>query len=162
MSTEPTIHQVTPHLVCRGAAEAIDFYAKAFGAVEQIRLPGPDGKLMHACIQIGPSLVFLVDEMLEVGNRSPLDIGGTPVTLHLQVDDSNAVAAQAVSAGGTVMMPVADQFWGDRYGVVQDPFGHLWAIGQGTDDSLTDQASLEQALADSGAGMPSATGADRA
>jgi uncharacterized glyoxalase superfamily protein PhnB len=121
-------HQLSPHLVCAGAADAIDFYTRAFDAVELIRLAGPDGKLMHACIQINGSSVMLVDENVEYGLVSPTVLGGSPVTIHLVVDDAEAVAAQAVAAGATERMPVTEQFWGDRYGVIQDPFGHLWSI----------------------------------
>jgi uncharacterized glyoxalase superfamily protein PhnB len=119
---------VTPHLVCAGAAEAIDFYVKAFGATEMIRLPGPDGKLMHACVSINGSSVMLVDEFPEMGGASPKRLGGTPVTIHLIVDDVDATAERAIAAGAKVVMPVADMFWGDRYGVIEDPFGHHWSI----------------------------------
>lgn len=119
---------VTPHLVCAGAADAIDFYGRAFGAVDEMRLPGPDGRLMHACISIQGAPVFLVDEMPEHGNLGPHAIGGTPVTLHLTVPDVDAAYARAVQAGATAEMEPADQFWGDRYGVLRDPFGHRWAL----------------------------------
>lgn len=119
---------VIPHLVCAGAADAIDFYVRAFGAVEEMRLPGPDGRLMHACVSIMGAPVFLVDEMPEHGNLGPTAIGGTPVTLHLTVPDVDAAYARAVQAGATAEMEPADQFWGDRYGVLLDPFGHRWAL----------------------------------
>ena len=122
------MHSLTPHLVCRGAAAAIDFYARAFGAIELFRLPGPDGRLIHACVRIGDSQLFLVDEMPEHGALSPQALKGTPVTLHLQVEDADAVFARAVQAGATAGMPLADMFWGDRYGQVVDPFGHHWSI----------------------------------
>ena len=122
------MHSVTPHLVCRGAAAAIDFYVRAFGAIERFRLPAPDGRLMHACVQIGDSLLFLVDEMPEHGALGPQALKGSPVTIHLQVQDADAVFGRAVQAGATVGMPLADQFWGDRYGQVVDPFGHRWSI----------------------------------
>ncbi|TJY65282.1 VOC family protein [Sinimarinibacterium sp. CAU 1509] len=122
------MHTVTPHLVCAGAAAAIDFYAKAFGAEELHRLPAPDGRLMHAAVRIGDSVVMLVDEMPEHGALGPLSLKGSPVTVHLYVEDVDAVVAQAVAAGATVMMPVADMFWGDRYGIVIDPFGHHWSV----------------------------------
>jgi uncharacterized glyoxalase superfamily protein PhnB len=122
------MHQLSPHLVCAGAADAIDFYVRAFGASEMIRLPGSDGKLMHASVSINGSSVMLVDEMLEHGIKSPKTLGGTPVTIHLIVPDVDAFVERAVSAGATVAMPVEDAFWGDRYGVIQDPFGHSWSV----------------------------------
>jgi PhnB protein len=130
MSTNaaPEVHRLTPHLVCAGAAEAIEFYKRAFGAIEMIRLPAPDGKLMHACVSINGSSVMLVDENPAMGNMSPLSLHGTPVTIHLIVDDADAVAERAVDAGAKLLMPVADMFWGDRYGVLEDPFGHRWAV----------------------------------
>jgi PhnB protein len=118
---------VTPHLVCSGAADAISFYRKAFGAVETMRLPGKDGKLMHAAIQIGGASIMLVDEMPEWGALSPKSLKGTPVTIHLYVEDVDAFVERAVQAGATLKMPVADMFWGDRYGVIVDPFGHSWS-----------------------------------
>ena len=122
------VHSVTPHLVCAGAAEAIEFYKQAFGATEMIRLPGSDGKLMHACVSINGSSVMLVDEFPAMGGTSPKTLKGTPVTIHLIVDDVDAFVERAVEAGATVIMPVADQFWGDRYGVIEDPFGHHWSV----------------------------------
>lgn len=117
-----------PHLVCAGAAKAIDFYKKAFGATEMMRLPGKDGRLVHAAVQINGACVMLVDEMPEWGALSPKSLKGTPVTVHLNVDDVDAVFKRAVKAGATPIMPVADMFWGDRYGVIEDPFGHRWSI----------------------------------
>jgi PhnB protein len=122
------MHTVTPHLVCAGAAEAIEFYKQAFGAVETVRLPGPQGKLMHAAIRIGDSVVMLVDEFPEMGALSPKALKGSPVTIHLYVDDVDATVDRAVKAGAKVTMPVADQFWGDRYGQLVDPFGHHWSV----------------------------------
>jgi uncharacterized glyoxalase superfamily protein PhnB len=119
---------LAPHLVCAGAADAIAFYIKAFGATEMMRIPGPDGKLMHASVSINGSPVMLVDEMLEHGIKSPKTLGGTPVTIHLGVPDVDAFVERAVAAGATVTMPVEDAFWGDRYGVIEDPFGHSWSI----------------------------------
>jgi uncharacterized glyoxalase superfamily protein PhnB len=122
---------VTPHLTVRDAAAMIEFYKKAFGAVEIQRAPGPDGKsIMHAEIHIGDSTVFLNDEFPEMGAFSPLSTKGTAVTLHLMVEDADQQFQQAVSAGAEVVMPLADQFWGDRYGIVKDPSGHQWSIGQ--------------------------------
>ena len=122
------MHSLTPHLVCRGAAAAIDFYGRAFGAIELFRLPGPDGRLIHACVRIGDSQLFLVDEMPEHGALGPQALKGSPVTIHLQVQDADATFARAVQAGATVTMPLADMFWGDRYGQVVDPFGHHWSV----------------------------------
>lgn len=122
------MHSVTPHLVCEGAAEAIEFYKKAFGATEGGRLPGPGGKIMHAQIRIGGSAVMLVDDFPEWGSHGPKALKGSPVTIHLYVPDVDAVFNQAVAAGATVKMPVADMFWGDRYGMLIDPFGHQWSI----------------------------------
>lgn len=122
------MHTITPHLVCDGAAEAIAFYTKAFGAVELMRVPGPGGKLMHASVQIGDSQLFLVDEFPQWGSVGPKALPNSPVTIHLQVEDADAVFAKAVAAGCTVTMPLDDAFWGDRYGSVKDPFGHSWSI----------------------------------
>jgi uncharacterized glyoxalase superfamily protein PhnB len=123
------MHSVTPHLVCAGAADAIEFYKKAFGAVELTRMPGAQGKLMHASIRIGDSTVMLADEMPEWGSLGPKALKGSPVTIHLYVDDADAFVARAVKAGAKVTMPVDDMFWGDRYGKLEDPFGHHWSIG---------------------------------
>jgi len=119
---------VTPHLTCGGAADAIEFYKRAFGAVELTRLPGPGGKLLHAMIRIGDSNVMLVDEFPAHGSFGPKAMKGSPVTLHLYVDDVDAVFRRAVDAGAKVTMPVADMFWGDRYGRLEDPFGHQWSV----------------------------------
>jgi uncharacterized glyoxalase superfamily protein PhnB len=128
MERREGMHSVTPHLICKGAAEAIEFYKKAFGAIEQARLPGPDGRIMHAAVLIGDSTVMLVDEMPEWGALGPKSLKGSPVTIHLNVDDADAAVARAVKAGAKVTMPVADQFWGDRYGKIEDPFGHHWSV----------------------------------
>lgn len=119
---------LSPHLVCGDAAAAIDFYKQAFGAEEMFRLPGPDGKLMHASVKILGSMVMLVDEMPGCGAVSPKTLKGTPVTIHLNVPDVDAFTERAVKAGATVVMPVADMFWGDRYGQLEDPFGHRWSV----------------------------------
>ena len=122
------MHTVTPHLVCAGAAEAIEFYKKAFNAVEAGRIPGPEGKLMHAHIRIGDSPVLLVDEFPEWGVFSPKTLKGSPVTIHLYVEDVDAFTQRAVAAGAKVTMPLEDTFWGDRYGKLEDPFGHHWSV----------------------------------
>lgn len=122
------MHSVTPHLVCDGAAAAIEFYKKAFGATEVGRMAGPDGRLMHAQITIGDSAVMLVDENPQFGMRGPRSLNGTPVTIHLYVADADAFVERAVAAGAKVIMPLADMFWGDRYGVLEDPCGHHWSV----------------------------------
>jgi len=122
------MHTITPHLVCDGAAAAIEFYKEAFGAVEMARLAGPDGKLMHAMVRIGDSMLMLVDQFPEMNALGPKGLGGSPVTMHLSVVDVDAAFTRATAAGATVRMPVTDMFWGARYGFVQDPFGHLWSM----------------------------------
>ncbi|GAA5124177.1 VOC family protein [Luteolibacter yonseiensis] len=126
--SELCMHTVTPHLVCAGAADAIEFYKKAFNAEEVRRIPTEDGKIMHAAVRIGDSMVMLVDEMPDWQCLGPNARGGSSVTLHLQVPDVDALFARAVEAGATAKMPPADMFWGDRYGLVVDPFGHAWSI----------------------------------
>lgn len=124
---------VSPHLVVDDAAAAIDFYVKAFDATELGRVPGPDGKLIHAAVTINGSTVMLNDDFPEFSegkSSTPKALGGTPVTIHLTVTDVDAKFARAVEAGAEVVHPLEDQFWGDRYGVVRDPFGHQWSLGQ--------------------------------
>lgn len=124
---------VSPHLVVDDAAAAIDFYVKAFGAEELGRVPHPDGKLVHAALRINGSLVMLADDFPEMsGGKSmtPKALGGTPVTIHLTVTDVDTKFQRALDAGATMVMPLDDQFWGDRYGMVADPFGHQWSLGQ--------------------------------
>ena len=139
------MHSVTPHLICAGAAKAIEFYKQAFGATEQARLPGPDGRLMHASVKIGDSQVMLVDEMPEWGALGPKSLKGSPVTIHLYVDDVDAFVARAVKAGAKVTMPVADQFWGDRYGKLEDPFGHQWSVATHVRDVSMEEAQKAMA-----------------
>jgi PhnB protein len=122
------MHSLTPHLVCAGAADAIAFYVKAFNAVELSRLPGPDGRLMHAMVQIGDSKLMLTDEYPEHGSLGAKALKGSPVTIHLYVGNTDATVAQAAAAGATVRMAPADMFWGDRYAQLDDPFGHRWSI----------------------------------
>lgn len=119
---------VTPHLTCAGAVKALEFYAAAFGAVELMRVAEPQGRIMHASIKIGDSMVMLNDEFPEMCGLGPKAIGGTPVTIHLSVEDAEAWFDRAVKAGATVKMPLADMFWGARYGLLEDPFGHNWSI----------------------------------
>lgn len=122
------MHSVTPHIICDGAADAIEFYKKAFQAEEMMRLPTPDGKLMHAAIRIGNSTIMLADEYAECNSFGPKTLKGTPVVLHLQVENADEVFARAAEAGAKVVMSVQEMFWGDRYGQVEDPFGHRWSI----------------------------------
>ena len=122
------MHTLNPHIVCADCAAAMEFYKAAFGATEEMRMPGPEGKMMHAAMRFGDSMLMLMDEFPEWGARGPKLIGGTPVTIHMIVDDVDTVFARAVDAGAKVVMPVADQFWGDRYGVLEDPWGHSWSI----------------------------------
>lgn len=121
-------NSLTPHVVCEDATRAIDFYERAFGAREVFRLATPDGALIHASLRIGDSMLLLADECPPMGAFSPQKFGGSPVTIHLSVADVDASFARAVAAGATVQMPVAEMFWGARYGVLQDPFGHSWSI----------------------------------
>lgn len=130
----PGCRTVTPHLVIRGAAKAIEFYKKAFGAEQVMLMPGPDGKVMHAEIKIGDSLVFLADEFTSPQTGSPEKLGGTSVSFHIYVADCDALFNRAVSAGAKVMMPLMDMFWGDRFGSVLDPFGHMWSIATHKED----------------------------
>ena len=123
------MHTVTPHLVCNGASKAIEFYKKAFGAVEMFRMPTPDSKkLLHAEIRVGDSVVMLVDEFPEWEKLGPTALKGSPITLLLYVEDVNSFVNRAVKAGAKVTMPVADMFWGDRYGTLEDPFGYKWSV----------------------------------
>ena len=138
------MHTVTPHLICKGAAEAIEFYKRAFGATELSRLPGQNGRLMHAMIGIGDSAVMLADEMPEWGALGPQSLKGTPVAIHLYVQDVDAVAAQAVRAGAKTTMPVSDMFWGDRYGQIEDPLGYRWSIATRVRDVA--QADMQKAM----------------
>jgi PhnB protein len=119
---------VTPHLTCAGASDAIDFYQRAFAAVEVARMPGPGGKLMHAMIRIGDSAIMLVDEFPDYGSFGPKSLKGSPVTIHLYVEDVDAFVRRAVDAGAKITMPIADMFWGDRYCRLEDPFGHQWSV----------------------------------
>jgi len=127
-------HTITPHLVVVGAEQALEFYKKAFGAQVAGVHKTPDGKVMHAEFKIGDSKLMLNDEFPGMGSLSPKTLGGSPVVLNLYLDDIDKIFNQAVSAGATVTMPLANQFWGDRYGQIKDPFGHIWALGQHVED----------------------------
>ncbi len=142
-------HTITPHLIIKGASDAIEFYKRAFGATEISRMPfpGPDGqvKIGHAELEIGDSRLMLSDEFPQQGNVGPG--ASSPVTMHLYVTDADAVFGRAVEAGATVRMPLADMFWGDRYGKLVDPFGHHWSIGEHLEDPTPDQMKERMAAA---------------
>ena len=142
-------HTITPHLVIEGASEAIAFYKEAFGAEEVSRMPMPgrDGqvKVGHAALRIGDSPLYLSDAFPEYGSNGPN--GGSPVTIHLFVTDADAAFARAVEAGATVTMPLADMFWGDRYGKLADPFGHHWSIATHLEDLTPEQMREKMAAA---------------
>jgi len=127
-------HSVTPYLICNGAANAIEFYKKAFGAKEVMRMPGPDGRLMHAEIKIGDSHVMIGDEFPQMGATSPATLKGTTVHLFIYSKNVDKTFAQATAAGATVEMPPTNMFWGDRYGKLADPFGHKWSMATHTEN----------------------------
>ena len=122
-------HTITPYMTVRDAARAIEFYKQAFGATEKGVMKGPEGKIMHAELVIGDSIIMLADEFPEFGSLSPQSTGGSGTGLHIYIEDVDSAFDRAVKAGATVEMPVADMFWGDRYGKLRDPFGHKWSIG---------------------------------
>jgi PhnB protein len=138
---------IVPHIVVQGAGRAAAFYAEAFGAREVSRIPVPDGRLMSVQLRIGGGLLHLADEFPEMGVLAPPTIGGTPVVLALEVADAEVVFARAVAAGATVRQPLADMFWGDRHGQVDDPFGHRWNIGQHLRDVPQDEIAAAAAEA---------------
>ena len=138
-------HTVTPYLVVDGAEKAIEFYKKVFGAEAIDVAKGPDGKVMNAQLKIGDSMIMLNDEFPDYGAVGPTKMGGSPITLHLYVPDADATYNKAVEAGCQVTMPLADQFWGDRYGMVVDPFGHKWGIATRVKD--VSQADIDAAMA---------------
>ena len=140
-------HTATPYLIVKGAAQAIDFYKKAFGATELMRMPQPGGKIGHAEIKIGDSPIMLADESPDVGARSPQSIGGSPVSIMLYVEDVDRIFSQAVAAGAKVKRPVADQFYGDRTGGIEDPFGHLWYIATHKEDVSPEEMRKRAAAA---------------
>jgi uncharacterized glyoxalase superfamily protein PhnB len=145
-------HSLTPHLVCEGAAEAMAFYRQSFGAVEVDRMPGPGGKLMHATMRIGDSLVMLCDDFPEYGSPGPRALQGSPVVIHLYVPDADAVWERALAAGAKPLMPLGDTFWGDRYGQLVDPFGHRWAIATHLRDMTPQEIQDEMAKTMPGCG----------
>ncbi len=140
-------HTLTPYLIIRDAVRALDFYQRAFGAVVVYRMDGPGGKVMHASIRIGDSIVMLADECPEMGAQSPQALNGSPVVLLLYVEDCDALFAQAVAAGASIRFPVQDQFYGDRSGTVTDPFGHCWTIATHKEDLTIEQIQQRAAQA---------------
>jgi len=140
-------HTVTPYLVVKGGARALDFYKQAFGAKELFRFPGPGGKIMHAEIKIGDSPIMLADEFPEMGATSPESLGGTPVGIMLYVENVDALFNKAVAAGAKVSRPVIDQFYGDRSGTVTDPFGHKWTIATHKEDVSPEEMQKRAAAA---------------
>ena len=140
-------HSVTPYLVIKNAAAAIEFYKKAFGAVELFRMPAPGGKIGHAEIKIGDSPVMLSDAYPEMGFQGPESLGGTPVSLMIYVEDVDQVYPQAIAAGGKELRPLQDQFYGDRSGTLADPFGHVWTISTHVEDVPEDELAKRAAAA---------------
>jgi PhnB protein len=140
-------HTVTPSLVVRNAAEAIEFYKKALGAEELMRMASPDGKIGHAELKIGDSIIFLTDESPAMGTKSPLTLGGSSGSLYLYVEDVDKAFKKAVDAGGKATMPVTDMFWGDRFGNFVDPYGHSWGLSTHVEDvSEQDMATRAKAF----------------
>jgi PhnB protein len=143
-STMRDYHTVTPNMIVRDAARAIDFYKKAFGATETVRMPGPGGRIMHAEMRIGDSVVMLADEMPEMHAKSPQAFGGSPVSFYVYVDDVDTAWKRAVEAGAKPQMPLSDMFWGDRTGSLEDPFGHRWSLAQHMRDLTPEQIKQGQ------------------
>lgn len=144
--------RVTPYLCVDGAAQAIEFYTQVLGATERMRMPGPDGSIGHAELAIGNAVIMLSDEMPEMGVLGPDRIGGTPVTLHVYVEDADAVFAAALERGATEVQPVSDQFYGDRSGQFLDPFGHRWNVASHIEDVPPDEMARRAAEFMSAAG----------
>ena len=139
--------RVAPYLIVDGGAAAIDFYCSVLGASERMRMPTPDGRVGHAELQLGDSIIMLADENAEMGARGPASIGGTPVSLHVYVEDSDAVFERAVDAGATALRPVEDRFYGDRSGQFEDPFGHRWDVSTHVEDVPPEEMSKRAAAA---------------
>jgi PhnB protein len=138
-------HTVTPYLIIRDAASAIDFYKKAFNATELMRMPGPDGKIGHAEIRIGDSPIMMADESVSMNAKSPQTLGGSPCFIMLYVENVDTLFAQAIAAGGTVLRPVENQFYGDRMGMLTDPFGYQWGLGTHIEDVAPDELARRAA-----------------
>lgn len=143
-------NSVTPYLIVDGAARAIEFYKQAFGATETVRMDGPDGRIGHAEIKIGDSHIMLADEHPEMGARGPQTIGGSPVSLLLYVEDVDATVNRAVEAGAKLTRPVKDQFYGDRTGGLEDPFGHAWYVATHVEDVAPEEMRKRAAAAHQG------------
>jgi PhnB protein len=145
-------HSITPYLIVGGAAGAIEFYKKAFGAAELMRMAAPGGRVGHAEVRIGDSRIMLADEFPDMNARSPKAFGGSPVSLHLYVEDVDATVRQAIAAGAKELRPVKDQFYGDRLGSVEDPFGHVWHVSTHKEDVPPDELKrrAETAMGQSG------------
>ena len=137
--------RVSPYLCIDGAADAIEFYTKVFGATERTRMPAPEGKIGHAELQIGDSVIMLSDEFPEMGNRSPKSVGGTPVILSVYVEDVDGVFGQAIDLGAKSVQEVENQFYGDRSGQFQDPFGHRWSVATHVEDVAADEMAKRAA-----------------
>jgi PhnB protein len=137
--------RVTPYLIVEGAGKAIDFYRSVFGAEERFRLPAPEGRVGHAELQIGDSVIMLADQAPEMDARDPNAVGGTPVSLHVYVEDSDAVFARAIEAGAHELRPVEDRFYGDRSGAFEDPFGHRWDVSTHVEDVPPQEMSKRMA-----------------
>jgi PhnB protein len=142
--------RVTPYLHVDGAAAAIDFYTKVLGAKERMRMPAPEGRIGHAELEIGNSVIMLADEFPDMNVLGPKSIGGTPVTIHVYVEDADGAFDRAVSEGATSMRPVENQFYGDRSGQFQDPFGHVWNVATHVEDVAPDEMEKRAAAAMSG------------
>jgi PhnB protein len=138
-ATPKGYHSVTPYLIVDGAGRALDFYKRVFGATEHMRMPGPDGKVGHAEITIGDSMIMLADEHPDVGARGPRAFGGAAVGIMLYVDDVDATVKSAVAEGAKILQPVEDKFYGDRMGSIEDPFGHKWHVGTHKEDVPPDE-----------------------
>ena len=134
-------NRVSPYLIVAGADRALDFYKQAFGATELFRHNGPDGKVGHAEVRIGDTVVMIADEHPDFGAHGPGKFGGSPVSLHMYVEDVDAVADRAVKAGAKITRPVADQFYGDRLGTLEDPFGHTWHVSTHVEDVSMEELS---------------------
>jgi PhnB protein len=148
MSAKPIpdgYHSVTPYLIVAGAAEALEFYRRIFGAKERMRMPGPGGMVMHAEIEIGDSMVMLADEFPQMGALGPKSVGGSPVLIALYVEDVDSVVAAAVAAGAQVERAVQNQFYGDRSGTITDPFGHRWTVATHIEDVPEDEMKRRMA-----------------
>jgi PhnB protein len=142
-------HAITPYLCIKGAASAIEFYKRALGATETMRMPHPDGRVAHAELKIGTAKIMLADEFPEMGVLSPTTIGGTPVTLHMYVQDVDALVTKATAEGLKVLRPVQDQFYGDRGGKFEDPYGHHWWIATHKEDVAPEEMAKRAAAATS-------------